>query len=296
MADNTTGYRNVAVGVSNLADNTTGFDNVAIGRDTLRLNTTGRYNIGIGSYVLFNHSGTTGENIGIGTSALYDLTTGYENIAIGRGAGENLTTAIRNTLIGDDCGYQMTTGSSNTVVGRFTGNNGGLNITAVDNYVVLSNGSGNPQLTINPNAGIIQRRGIAGDSDFSSNLDYSFQKGLTQYEFDLEMVDDEKCRIFQGGYQYFGGSIEIISANSVGQGLQVHAKVLFFARETTTTFTSIGTTSNLSTVNDAYSGTYTDGKFTLATRATNGDSHLTIMNRLGQSQRVSIRVNIDYTG
>jgi hypothetical protein len=38
----------------------------------------------------------------------------------------------------------MTTGSKNTILGAFTGNQGGLDIRTASNYIVLSDGDGNP--------------------------------------------------------------------------------------------------------------------------------------------------------
>jgi hypothetical protein len=42
-------------------------------------------------------------------------------------------------------GYYMTTGSKNTILGGFNGNQGGLDISTASNYIVLSDGDGNPR-------------------------------------------------------------------------------------------------------------------------------------------------------
>jgi hypothetical protein len=39
----------------------------------------------------------------------------------------------------------MTTGSKNTILGNYNGNNGGLDIRTASNYIVLSDGDGNPR-------------------------------------------------------------------------------------------------------------------------------------------------------
>ena len=127
----TTGSTNVAVGTDALGSNTTAANNIAIGYDSLTANTTGV------------------ENVGIGSSALSGVTTGFENIGIGRNTGQGITTGYRNTFIGDDAGYLITGGSENTIIGRFTGSNGGLDITNSSNNIVLSDGAGNPRLTVN---------------------------------------------------------------------------------------------------------------------------------------------------
>ena len=42
----------------------------------------------------------------------------------------------------------MTTGSKNTILGNYTGNQGGLDIRTANNYIVLSDGDGNPRAWI----------------------------------------------------------------------------------------------------------------------------------------------------
>jgi hypothetical protein len=53
------------------------------------------------------------------------------------------STGSNNTAIGRLSGQDITTGSYNTIVGSFTGLSGSFDITAANNYVVLSDGSGN---------------------------------------------------------------------------------------------------------------------------------------------------------
>ena len=40
----------------------------------------------------------------------------------------------------------MTTGAKNTIIGAYTGNQGGLDIRTASNYIVLSDGDGNPRV------------------------------------------------------------------------------------------------------------------------------------------------------
>jgi hypothetical protein len=49
------------------------------------------------------------------------------------------------TFVGQNSGYLMTTGSKNTILGSFSGNQGSLDIRTSDNYIVLSDGDGNPR-------------------------------------------------------------------------------------------------------------------------------------------------------
>ena len=47
--------------------------------------------------------------------------------------------------MGHNAGYHITTGSKNTILGRYNGNQGGLDIRTSSNYIVLSDGDGNPR-------------------------------------------------------------------------------------------------------------------------------------------------------
>jgi hypothetical protein len=47
-------------------------------------------------------------------------------------------------LVGTGAGISITTGGKNTVIGGYDGNQGGLDIRTASNYIVLSDGDGNP--------------------------------------------------------------------------------------------------------------------------------------------------------
>lgn len=152
----TTGSYNNAFGANALGNNT-GSNNTAFGESALQANTTGNYNTAVGFQALYNSNstGVAGNNAvgntAIGSSAGANLTTGYGNTLVGGAVGASLTTGIGNTFIGPSAsgvypgGYFMTTGSKNTIIGSFSGNQGGLNITTANNYIVLSDGDGNPR-------------------------------------------------------------------------------------------------------------------------------------------------------
>jgi hypothetical protein len=106
---NTTGSGNTAVGDSTLRANTIGIDNTADGRGALLTNVSGSYNVASGALALA-------------------LATGSYNTAIGRNAGGSISS-----------------GSKNTIIGNYSGNQGGLDIRTLSNYVVLSDGDGNPR-------------------------------------------------------------------------------------------------------------------------------------------------------
>lgn len=126
----TTADSNTAVGYQAGYTNTTGYYLVAMGREALYSNTSGISNVGIGDYALQANT-TASNNTAVGYQALY---------ASNRTADAN----GYNTAIGYGSGSAITTGQKNTILGRYSGNQGGLDIRTASNYVVLSDGDGNP--------------------------------------------------------------------------------------------------------------------------------------------------------
>jgi hypothetical protein len=148
MSSNTTGGNNVAIGQLALQANTTGSNNTAIGRDALNANTTASSNTALGYQA--GYTNTTGADCTfIGRQAGY-LSTGTRNTFIGAGTGYS-TTGTYNTFVGTisaaggACGEAVTTGTKNTILGGYNGNQGGLDIRTASNYIVLSDGDGNPR-------------------------------------------------------------------------------------------------------------------------------------------------------
>jgi len=173
LASNTTASNNTAVGYQAGYSNTTGAGLTALGYQALITNTTGGYNTAVG-YVAGNSTTTGNNNVFVGRAAGYtNQTGGYNvfvgyyagytsnkasdgsgNVAIGTYAGYSLTTGDKNTFVGGNvtsggAGYSITTGSANTIIGNYNGNQGGLDIRTASNYVVLSDGDGNPRWVIN---------------------------------------------------------------------------------------------------------------------------------------------------
>jgi len=140
---NVTGSYNLAGGAFSLYNNTTGGNNTGLGYQALYANTTGTQNTAIGYAALSNNT-TSSYNVTVGNYSLY-VATGSGNTAIGYAAGYGVTSGTQNTLLGVDAGYQITTGSNNTIIGAYQGNSGGLDIRTASNYIVLSDGAGNPR-------------------------------------------------------------------------------------------------------------------------------------------------------
>jgi hypothetical protein len=160
LVGNTTGTFNVAIGNSALYSNTTASNNTAVGYQAGYSNTTGATNAFIGQAA--GYSNTSGSNntylgqgagygnqtgsgnIAVGLTAL-NSATGDTNTAVGFRAGYSQTSGASNTYIGQFAGYSMTTGAKNTILGSYNGNQGGLDIRTSSNYIVLSDGDGNPR-------------------------------------------------------------------------------------------------------------------------------------------------------
>ena len=160
---NTTGGNNAAFGAQAMQSNTTGGSNTAIGRLALQANTTASNNTAVGYQA--GYSNTTGQygtflgqqagytnslgsyNTFIGYLAGY--TSNYNgnayNTCLGYVSGQNLTTGTINTFLGAGAGQNITTGSKNSIIGNYSGNSSGLDIRTASNYIVLSDGDGNPR-------------------------------------------------------------------------------------------------------------------------------------------------------
>jgi hypothetical protein len=145
---NTTGSSNTGYGEGTLYSNTTASNNTAVGYQAGYSNTTGTVNVAMGSYALYSNT-TANANTALGYQAGYAVTTSISNTFIGYTAGYN-TTGSYNTFVGSGvgvygAGFFVTTGSKNTIIGGYTGNGGGLDIRTASNYIVLSDGDGNPR-------------------------------------------------------------------------------------------------------------------------------------------------------
>jgi hypothetical protein len=147
---NNTANNNTAVGDNALNANTSGTGNIAIGNGAynstngaLGSNTTGSSNTALGMQALLSNT-TASNNTAVGFQAGYSNITGAYNTFVGRVSGYG-STGAQNTFVGESSGTSMTTGSKNTILGSYNGNQGGLDIRTASNYIVLSDGDGNPR-------------------------------------------------------------------------------------------------------------------------------------------------------
>jgi hypothetical protein len=160
LLSQTTGAANVGLGFQTLRTTTTGSGNTASGYQAMVLNTTGGQNVANGYQALFSNT-TASSNTAVGYQAGYTTTTGTQNTYLGESAGYSNSTSGQNTLLGEysgygvtggvntfvgrAAGYLVTTGSKNSILGSYSGNQGGLDIRTASNYIVLSDGDGNPR-------------------------------------------------------------------------------------------------------------------------------------------------------
>ena len=144
---------NTAVGASALAANTSGALNTAFGTSSLQANTTASNNTAVGYQAGYSNT-IGGSGVCIGAGAGYTNVGGGGNTFVGASAGNLFTAAsgaTYNAFFGAGSGSAVTSGQKNTIIGGYSGNQGGLNITTSSNYIVLSDGDGNPRVAVNNN-------------------------------------------------------------------------------------------------------------------------------------------------
>jgi hypothetical protein len=151
---NSTGSNNVAIGNASLNENTTASNNTAVGYQAGYSNTTGNNSVNIGRLAGY-YATINNYNTFVGVQAGYNsnVTTGGNgyNTFMGYAAGFGATTGYNNTFIGSKgstgtgAGHYVTTGNANSILGGYDGNQGGLDIRTASNYIVLSDGDGNPR-------------------------------------------------------------------------------------------------------------------------------------------------------
>jgi hypothetical protein len=202
----TTGTNNVAVGELALKTTSSGSYNVGIGNEALRLNTTASSNTAVGYQA--GYTNVIGAyNTFIGYQAGYTSNTGGNgNTCVGTLAGYSLTAGADNTFIGPvsaNAGYFITSGSRNSILGGYTGNNDGLDIRTLDNYVVLSDGLGRRQITM------AEGQTLALDSAVpNSGTGITFPASQSASS-DANTLDDYEEGTFTAGIAFGGAAVGV---------------------------------------------------------------------------------------
>ena len=115
----------------------------------MRGNTIGSASTAVGAAALYTAS-SADYNTAFGYAAGYNA-TGSNNTYIGMNAGVTASSGTFNCFVGRSSGGAVTTGGKNTIIGSYDGNQGGLDIRTSSNYIVLSDGDGNPNAACNNN-------------------------------------------------------------------------------------------------------------------------------------------------
>ena len=212
---NTTGTNLDAVGAYVLNKNTTGVANIAMGGSgtipALYNNTTGSYNVGLGQGALFSNT-TASNNTAVGYQAGYSNQTGANNVFVGYSAGYNANTSgghtfvgynaglnsnsssTANTFFGNGAGSLVTSGIKNTIIGRYDGNTGGLDIRTSSNYIVLSDGDGNPLAYVQNGGSWFQK---SNSATWSITSDARLKKNIVDNTTGLDAINAIQVRNFE---------------------------------------------------------------------------------------------------
>jgi hypothetical protein len=136
-----------------------------MGAGALRANTTGGSNTTVGYQAGYGNQTGTGLTA-VGYKAGYANTTSNLGTYFGAEAG-TAATGASNSFFGYASGYLVTTGTKNTIIGSYSGNQGSLDIRTSDNYIVLSDGDGNPRAYQSSTGGWFQHNNSASWSTTS---------------------------------------------------------------------------------------------------------------------------------
>ena len=141
--------------------------NTAVGVNALTANSSGASNTAVGYQAGYSNQ-SAGSAVCIGAGAGYTNVGGGGNTFVGANAGNLFTAtsgATYNAFFGAGSGSAITSGQKNTIVGGYSGNQGGLNITASNNYIVLSDGDGNPRGIFDSSGNLMVGQTILGLSN-----------------------------------------------------------------------------------------------------------------------------------
>jgi len=215
--DNTTGSNNIFMGNSAGSNNTTGSFNTYIGEQTGLNCTLGERNIYIGYHAGYSSAESNGwDNICMGNSAGFSMTSGYNNHFIGLESGYSNTSGQDNVFIGKRTGYSNLSGGANVFLGTISGYN---NTTGQIN-VFIGNETGRNNTTGGSNVFIGYQSGYSNDNG-GWNSFYGTYSGYSNVsgEYNLYMGNqagksnvDGVSNIYLGNY---AGGLGTTGSNNV---------------------------------------------------------------------------------
>jgi hypothetical protein len=162
LAINTSGLRNVALGIGTLSSISSASDNVAVGRYAMRDKGAGDNNVAVGSNALSTGSG--GSNVAIGAGCL-GASDGVANVGVGHDALHDIV-GNNNIAIGFSSGNLLLTGSNNVILGG----NDGATIDGLSGQIIISDGAGNVRITANETGTIRIPAGVSSTNTTSGSL------------------------------------------------------------------------------------------------------------------------------
>ena len=194
-------------------------------------------------------------------------------------AGYSATSGNNNTFVGVGSGYFVSTGAKNVILGGHNGNQGGLDIRTASNYIVLSDGDGNPRRYIDNDGRNIETFGAAGLYQYRMRHWVAFQSAFDNPTTTLcritggtgtnsAMVKVRVFQLFYSGSAAAGGNEHIGLGWVWGNG-SAHTTFV----NTMTTTTTIGGVSNVGTLSWSSNGS-NDTTFNYTpNRASNYDAY-----------------------
>jgi len=194
LVNNTTGSRNVAVGLQALYTNTAGNSNTAVGNLSLNKNSTGERNTSLGEVSLTNNINGN-FNTALGFSSLHDNSGGDQNTAVGFAAMNFNYSGNYNTALGSNSLYSNTSGDHNTALGFSSGSAivSGNNLTLIGYNSQPSSASANNQITLGNSSVTSLRCNVQTITSLSDMRDKKNIKDLT---FGLDFLMKVKPRLF----------------------------------------------------------------------------------------------------
>ena len=301
---NQTGARSVYIGHT-AGYLTTGDENTALGQRA-GYNQTGNNNIAIGYEAGYKSGGAakTGWNnillggtiSGVQNGPGYDLTTGAANMFLGHGSGQAVTTGNANLFIGYRSGDVMTTGGNNVILGRYSGNQGGLDIRTSSNFVVFSDGDGNPRGYFNDSGSFIVGTYATGGTSGLGGLitptgTIGLRGNLTSFN-ELVSIDNIGGAAYQVDFRQSNtevGSITVTASTGTEYRTVTYGGSGAYLQKSGVTFPATQqASSDANTLDD-----YEEGTWTPALVADTGPSSITYYDRGGSYTKIGNVVYIN---
>ena len=188
MQSVTTGVANTGVGAGALRACTTGETNTAVGRNALYDLSTSDEATAVGSSAGENAVGTRNTFLGfIAGKGQSSGCNGENNVAIGHSALYQMTSAANNTIVGRDAGSDLTTGSNNLFLGNAAGTSAspnGVHITDSNRIVLGNNNITDAHIKVSFQA-TSDQRDKADITDFTKGLDIVNALRPVTYKWDM---------------------------------------------------------------------------------------------------------------